>query len=90
LKVYNVLNKEKRKEFWTMVIFDETQPMMVRLRASELLGKSEGDFVDVVQNTTTHNVLNVVSPSEPIGLLAGNFGENVQVIEGGKEQAVNV
>ena len=41
-----ILDREKRQVFWSKVIEDENQKMPDRLRASELLGKSEADFID--------------------------------------------
>ena len=38
--------RQKRQAFWTAVMLDESQEMRDRLRASELLGKSEGDFLE--------------------------------------------
>ena len=51
-----VMDRIKRQEFWTKIILDEAIPIKDRLRASELLGKSEGDFlerVDLSGETTT-------------------------------------
>ena len=36
--------REQRKEFWTQIMNDDSADMKHRLRASELLAKSEGDF----------------------------------------------
>ena len=44
-----IATREQRQEFWTTVMTDEEQDMRIRLRASELLGKSEGDFTERVQ-----------------------------------------
>jgi phage terminase small subunit len=41
-----IATREERQAFWTAVFLDETQNMLVRLKASELLGKSEADFVE--------------------------------------------
>lgn len=40
--------REQRKEFWTQIMNDDSADMKHRLRASELLGKSEGDFDSAV------------------------------------------
>lgn len=47
-----IKTRQQRQEFWTHVMDDEQESMNNRLRASELLGKSEADFVDrfVVDN----------------------------------------
>lgn len=46
----NILSatREQRKEFWTQIMNDDSADMKHRLRASELLGKSEGDFDSAV------------------------------------------
>ena len=41
-----VLDRNERQRFWTRIIKDETEEMKNWLRASELLGKSEGDFIE--------------------------------------------
>lgn len=41
-----IAGNAERKRFWTAVLRDESLPLKDRLRASELLGKSEGDFID--------------------------------------------
>jgi phage terminase small subunit len=48
-----VLSRHERQLFWSQVAMDKTESIAVRLRASELLGKSEGDFVERVEATTT-------------------------------------
>ena len=40
-----VADRKGRQEFWTQVMDDPEESMINRLRASELLGKSEGDFL---------------------------------------------
>lgn len=46
-----IKSKTERQAWWSGVMDDVTQPMAVRLKASELLGKSEGDFLDRVETT---------------------------------------
>lgn len=41
-----VVDREGRQMFWTAIMADPTMPLKERLKASELLGRSEGDFVD--------------------------------------------
>lgn len=40
-----IANREQRQEFWTEVMKDQELDMGLRLKASELLGKSEADFL---------------------------------------------
>ena len=48
-KITLIATREQRQEFWTSVMLDTDTAMKDRLKASELLGKSEGDFTDKVQ-----------------------------------------
>jgi len=41
-----VVSRQQRQEFWTSIMLNEEADMRDRLRASELLGKSEADFTD--------------------------------------------
>ena len=44
-----IMSREDRQEFWSETIKDVEQDMSSRLRASELLGKSECDFIEKKQ-----------------------------------------
>ena len=44
-----IATREERQKFWTSAMQDTKQDMRDRLRASELLGKSEGDFLERVE-----------------------------------------
>ncbi|MDR0476386.1 MAG: terminase small subunit [Desulfobulbaceae bacterium] len=63
-----IATRQKRQEYWTKVMLDESQPIMARLRASELLGKSEGDFLErheiTGQNGGPVKVLDMAAMSE--------------------------
>ena len=41
-----IATREKRQAFWSSVMNDADEDMRNRLKASELLGKSEADFVE--------------------------------------------
>lgn len=41
-----IANRTNRQEFWSGIMWDTDQDMKDRLKASELLGRSEGDFID--------------------------------------------
>ena len=41
-----ILNRRQRQEFWSGIMLDEDASLRDRLRASELLGRSEGDFLE--------------------------------------------
>lgn len=44
-----IADRNERQQFWTEICRDAGSDISARLRASELLGKSEGDFIDRVQ-----------------------------------------
>lgn len=41
-----IANREERQQYWTKVMRDKGEKTQDRLRASELLGKSEADFIE--------------------------------------------
>lgn len=41
-----IATAEDRQRFWSAVMQDQAQEMKDRLRASELLGKRQGDFIE--------------------------------------------
>ena len=41
-----IATREERQEYWTSVMRDESQDIKDRLRASEILGRAQGDFID--------------------------------------------
>lgn len=45
----HIMSREERQAFWTEVLKSPEADMKDRLKASELLGKSEGDFLDRVK-----------------------------------------
>ena len=47
-----IATREVRQRFWTSVLRDPEEPMRDRLKASELLGRSEADFVEKVFDAT--------------------------------------
>jgi phage terminase small subunit len=44
-----IATRERRQEFWTTVMDNEAQEMNSRLKASELLGRSQGDFIERIK-----------------------------------------
>ena len=44
-----IANRQARQEFWTCIMNDSMQFMRDRLKASELLGKSEADFKERIE-----------------------------------------
>ena len=47
-----IATRDERQTFWTSVLRDPETELRDRLRASELLGKSEGDFLERVLDLT--------------------------------------
>ncbi len=55
-----IASREERQAFWTSVMNDKSQLMRDRLKASEILGKCQGDFIerlDVNVNMETTTIL---------------------------------
>ena len=46
-----IATRQERQEFWSKTVRDSSESMQFRLKASELLGKSEADFVDRVEES---------------------------------------
>jgi hypothetical protein len=46
-----IATRQQRQTFWTDVMEDADEDMKNRLRAAELLGKSEADFTEKVEHT---------------------------------------
>ena len=45
-KHIRIADRTTRQKFWTKIMDDENETMRERLKASELLGRSEADFVE--------------------------------------------
>ena len=60
-----IATRQERQRFWTRTMTDESVSMGDRLRASELLGKSEADFVDVIKSEHTMR-LQLGAPRTPV------------------------
>ncbi len=48
--VVYIADREARQEFWTAVMLSD-EPMPIRLKASEILGRSCGDFIARVEHS---------------------------------------
>ena len=44
-----IADREERKKFWSRVMYDDSENMKHRLKASELLAKADGDFTQQVK-----------------------------------------
>ncbi len=58
----DILTRIDRQVFWSKVAMDESLPMKDRLKASELLGKSEGDFITkhAVDESTQNSLADLI------------------------------
>lgn len=45
----SIATRQQRQQFWTKVLLAENEKMADRLKASELLGRSEADFTDKME-----------------------------------------
>lgn len=54
-----IATARERQEFWTAIMRgeDAEAEMKDRLKASELLGKCQGDFIDRVESTGVHEIV---------------------------------
>ena len=60
-----IADRQERQSFWTQVMRDPDEDMRNRLKAAELLGRSECDFVEKVElKGTLEATLGVVFDSE--------------------------
>jgi len=48
-----IADREARQQFWTAIMWDESESMTARLKASELLAKSCGDFLERIDAHVT-------------------------------------
>jgi len=46
-----IASRQDRQKFWSAMMNDKTADANVKLKASELLGKSEGDFTEKIQHS---------------------------------------
>lgn len=72
-----VLTREQRQNFWSSVIGDEAQNMADRLRASELLGRSNADFTDKSLVGSLDKELETMSGDE----IKARIRDNLKLIE---------
>lgn len=70
-----IATREERQIFWTQTMKDEKADMRDRLRASELLGKSEADFLEKVEHSGSLLEGVVVLPAVQIAGEAGAADE---------------
>ena len=47
----DIADREARQLFWSTVMMNSDEPMQARLKASEILGRSCGDFIAKIEST---------------------------------------
>ena len=68
-------SREQLQSFWTYVMADDSQSMKDRLRASELLAKSRGEFIGVPERHTPEYELMMMTDDELIDSVKSILGE---------------
>ena len=68
-----VAKRQERQQFWTDIMRDNGMDMRFRLKASELLGRAQGDFIDhiemrgglsKVEQITDHELVAIIRSTE--------------------------
>jgi len=54
---HRIATREERQGFWTAIMEDPSEETRDRLRASELLGRSQADFLDRVERSGPEDVV---------------------------------
>ena len=55
-----IATRKQRQKFWSDTMWDENEAVSNRLRASELLGKSEADFIERVEHSVGPNEIDAM------------------------------
>jgi phage terminase small subunit len=55
-----VMTRQERQEFWTTIALDKEKELKDRIRASELLAKSEGDFLERLELSTDEGLAELI------------------------------
>lgn len=71
-----IATRMDRQKFWSKVMKSSQTAMRDRLKAAELLGKSEADFTDVVKNTGEQKVTVVTVTQEQLDATIKKFNND--------------
>ena len=64
----HIATREERQAFWTEVMLDQEQRMSDRLKAAELLGRSNADFIERIEADVNYNAGIIRLPyKKPVG-----------------------
>ncbi|MGD0572288.1 MAG: hypothetical protein ABSB11_04640 [Sedimentisphaerales bacterium] len=73
-----IATRQERQHFWTELMNNESEDTNDRLKASELLGKSEADFTENANLKTNDDTMDYLWPSERMKvLIRKKRGENI-------------
>ena len=78
-----ILDAIQRQEFWSHIICDDSKDTRDRLRASELLGKAQGDFIE----RTERKNLNVHAQLDRLEVLTDKQIDDLLAIVEDKKKA---
>lgn len=84
-----IATRADRQEWWTKIMYDESVEMSYRIKASELLGKTEGDFLERVEHSgavVTLEALVLAAVRKESNAIEGTVTEAPQ-LEAGIEEA---
>lgn len=59
-----IATRAERQAFWTAVMLDVDEEMATRLKASELLGKSEADFKERIEHDVTQSFASLLAEAQ--------------------------
>lgn len=62
-----IATRAERQEFWSGVMVDPSQKMADRLRAAELLGKSQADFIERHQHDVGEGLASLLAKARKAG-----------------------
>lgn len=86
---YKIATRADRQEWWTKIMYDEDVDMQYRIKASELLGKTEGDFLERVEHSgavVTLEALVLAAVRKEPDVIEGH-AEEAKQLEAGAEEA---
>jgi phage terminase small subunit len=73
-----IATRQERQEYWTLVMTDPNADEKDKLRASELLGKSEGDFIEKIEH---HDKFSGLTDEQIDALIEAKLNERKKEIE---------
>jgi len=81
-----IASRQQRQEFWTKTMENRRVSMKDRLKASELLGKSEGDFLERHDHTSSDGSMTPAPAIDLTHLTADELTGLAKTVFGGKPE----